>query len=103
MAYEFVSEEERQELIGVLRRISGASWVNESGYKQLHRAAEVIEQDGKELEKLREEQRSAVASHQFSKLPTRAKPDSSVSCAQGDHQDCLLKDCTCDCHKEGSQ
>lgn len=56
----------------------------------------------KEREKLREEQRSAIAIDYFIGLSTTAKRPS-VVCAQGDHGACLLIECTCDCHRQTSE
>jgi len=64
------------------------------GYVRLQDYEQVVA----EREKLREEQRSAIASDHFAGLPTMETPGRSLVCAQGDHADCLLSGCTCNCH-----
>jgi uncharacterized protein (DUF433 family) len=54
----------------------------------------------REREKLREEQRAAIASVHFAGLPVATKSDSSVVCAEGEHDHCQLLSCSCDCHRE---
>lgn len=63
-------------------------------------AAERLEELEAANDKLREEQRSALAHDEFRDLPTHIAPSPSVVCVEGDHETCLLPSCTCECHTE---